>query len=418
MLVHDLLRVVEGPMKKILWVGDAGCPSGFGRATHEIVDSLDHRLGGSCDVTVLGINYLGDPHPYPYPIYAAAAGGDGFGVFRLIWMCERVKPDLIVLQNDGWNIPIYVQQLRRRKANGEYLFPECASIPVVAAVAIDGKNFVGEWLDGVEHAIFWTQFALDEAREGGYKGPASVIPLGVDTGIYRPLDQKQVRLRLPEQIRDVFLVGNVNRNQPRKRWDLTVRYFARWINERGIRDAYLYLHTAPTGDTGTDVQQLASYYGVVDRLALVQPEVAYGISELDMAETYNCFDVQVTTTQGEGFGLTTLEGAACGIGQIVPGWSALGEVMAGAANVVDCTSTAIGPPYKNILGGVADERQFVNALAEAYENRQVLEQRGAAALARALEPRFRWRNVGKAWASLVDGIFDVQKDEARQEVIA
>jgi len=64
--------------KKLLWVGDAGCPSGFGLATHKILDVVRHKY----DVTVLGLNYRGDPHGYPYEIWAASAEGDTFGIGR------------------------------------------------------------------------------------------------------------------------------------------------------------------------------------------------------------------------------------------------------------------------------------------------------------------------------------------------
>jgi glycosyltransferase involved in cell wall biosynthesis len=391
-------------MKKLLWIGDAGCPSGFAQATHHILDTLRSEF----DVVVLGMNYRGDPHPYPYPIYACAPGGDPFGVGRLIWMCDLVKPDVIVLQNDGWNIQPYVRKLHLQ-IKGKYAFPEYASIPIIAAIAVDGKNFVDEWLDGVSFAIFWTQFALDEAREGGYAGPAVVIPLGVDLDIYHPIDRAEVRARqLPEQIRDAFIVGNVNRNQPRKRWDLMVKYFAAWINSTGIRDAYLYLHTAPTGDTGCDVKRLATYYGVVDRLALVQPEVFYGATEQEMVDTYNCFDVNASTTQGEGFGLTTLESMACGVPQILPDWSALGDWALGAAWLVPCLTTHIGPPYVNVIGGIADETRFVQALDQMYGDTWTREHNRQAALERAQEPRFRWADIGQAWLRVLDGVLELQ----------
>jgi D-inositol-3-phosphate glycosyltransferase len=385
-------------LKKLLWIGDAACPSGFARATHGILDVVrDHY-----EVTVLGLNYRGDPHEYPYPIYAAAPGGDSFGVGRLIWMCDTVKPDVIVLQNDGWNIPGYMRQLVR--------FKDYANVPVVAALAVDGKNFQGDWLDGVAYAVFWTQFALREAREGGYAEPATVIPLGVDTYTYHPMDKGEARLRrFKKDLGDVYIVGNVNRNQPRKRWDLTIKYFAEWVRSRKIDNAYLFLHVAPTGDTGCDVRRLAKYYGVLERLALMEPPTWYGIPDDEMRDTYNCFDAQVSTTQGEGFGLTTFEGMVCGVPQIVPAWSALGELTKNAAMHVGCPTTAIGPPYVNVIGGVPDEEQFINHLHALYQSEERRQWYRARGLERVAEPRFRWSNVGEAWVKVLNEVVGVDE---------
>ena len=383
-------------MPKLLWVGDAGVPSGFARATHETLDVLKDTY----DVVVLGMNYRGDPHDYPYPIYAAAVGGDAFGIGRIAWMCDVHKPDLIVLQNDPWNIKPYVNVLKR--------IEEHRNIPIVGALAVDGKNCRGYGLNDLALAIFWTQFGLDEARLGGFEGQAAVVPLGVDLETYYKQDRIESRRRigLPPRLDDIFIVGNVNRNQPRKRLDLTIRYFCTWIKEHKIDDAYLYLHVAPTGDmNGYDVVQLMTYYGCRDRLILMEPQTFYGKSEAHMRDTYNSFNVQLSTTQGEGFGLTTFEGAACGVPQIAPDWSALGELMRDAADLIECTSTCVTHDKINVLGGIADEQQTIAALSESYLFREDLaENLCPKALARVSEPRFRWKNVGIAFRDALQGV--------------
>ena len=408
-------------MKKILWVGDAGCPSGFARVTHESLKSL----APTYDVTVLGLNYQGDPHEHPYPIYAANVGGDYFGVGRLIWMCDLVKeteqsgakrvivpreqhsgPDLIIIQNDPWNFPHYLQRLRS--------IPEYRDVPTIGIIPVDGKDCLGSMLNGLTMAAFLTQFGLEEARRGGYKGPAVTIPNGVDLGTYYPEDKIAARRRrgLPPWMDQSFIVGNVNRNQPRKRWDLTLKYFAEWVHSGRMKDTYLYLHVAPTGDMGVDVKRLAMSYDIIQRLILVEPPTFYGATEDSMRDTYNCFDVQISTTQGEGFGLTTFEGMACGVPQIVPDWSALGELCQGAARLVPCTSTAIGPPYVNVLGGVADQAAFIKEMDALYVDDGLRAHTATLGFNRALEDRFRWENIGEAYR-LIAGLLIRQDGERR-----
>src|SRR5262249_49427833 len=147
-----------------------------------------------------------DPHTWPYPIYAAAATGDAFGENRINWMMDLVKPDVVVLQNDPWNIPMYVKRLKA--------VPEHSEVPIVGVVAVDGKNCGGSWLNDLSLAIFWTQFGLDEARKGGFTQPGVVIPLGVDLDIYKPGNRRAAREKLvpngfPTEALNGFIVGNV-----------------------------------------------------------------------------------------------------------------------------------------------------------------------------------------------------------------
>ena len=382
--------------KRLLWIGDGpDCPSGFGRATREILNVLRETY----DIVVLGINHLGDPGTVPYPVYTCSPGGDHYGVGRLVWLLNYLTSigtpvDVICIQQDTWNIQPYILELEQS---------EHAKIPVIGVLAVDGKNIqAAPWLRGLSHAIFWTQFALDEARSGGYLGPATVIPLGVDLEVYYPEEKYEALAhRRIDVLAGKFIVGNVNRNQPRKRWDLTIKYFATWVKTKKIHDAFLYLHVAPTGDVGVNVRQLMQYYGVIDRLALMDTLVWHGIPEDAMRHSYNCFDVQVSTTQGEGFGLTTFEAMACGVPQIAPDWSALGDLCRDAALLVPCATTAIGPPYQNIVGGVADEAQFIEELDAVYRDAGLREHLRYAGLDLVSEPRFRWSDIGQRYAEVL-----------------
>lgn len=386
-------------MRKLLWIGDAACESGFAKATHLIVPELQR----SWDVHVMGINYRGDPHPFRdqvkgqlYPAYVY--GSDIFGVKRLLSVCDKVRPDLIVLQNDPWNFPRYFQQLSQLESPP----------PVVGIVAVDGMNCLGRALNKMTRAIFWTEFGRDEAVRGGCTVPTGVVPLGVDLAIYAPQERREARLRLglPADVIDGYIVGNVNRNQPRKRLDLTIRYFARWrqmLPEVERRRTFLYLHVAPTGDQGIDCEQLARYYGMSEQdrwLILAEPEMFHGTSEKWVATTYNAFDVLVSTTQGEGWGLTTLEAMACGIPCIVPDWSALGEWARGAAKLVSCPTVSV-TPMVNCIGGVPDEERFVAALDEMW-NPETRAYYGRIARMRATEPRFRWEQVAAGFAAEIE----------------
>jgi D-inositol-3-phosphate glycosyltransferase len=390
-------------MKRLLWFGDAACDSGFARATHNTLETLRQHY----DCAVVGVNYRGDPSPYQslYRMYPARnvgmrGGGDILGVSRIAEIVNLERPDVIVVQNDPWHVEAYITQLKKYAPYAK----------LVGAMAIDGHNCMfGPQMNGFDHTIFWTEFGRTQAREGGYTKPATIIPLGVDLTTYLPGDRAEARrtLQFPEVLQDAFIFLNVNRNQPRKRMDLSIRYFAQWLKQNpGIRDAYLYLHVCPTGDVGVNVEQLAKYYGILDRLITATPGVYQGLSERLLAATYRAANAQLSTTTGEGFGLTTLEGSASGLPQLVPRWSALAELFNESAYLVECTSTVITPQV-NVIGGVADEAQFIAGLDTLYRDTAVYDKYVQKGLLRAINPCFNWKNIGERWLDTVNQVVGV-----------
>lgn len=360
---------------KVLWVGDTPTvSSGFGRCTEAACAEL-HRAGH--EVHVLGLNEYGGPHDYPYAIYPCYhpldSGRDAFGVTRLPVLVERLEPDLVVLLNDPWNIPGYLDNLEgfaKRRAEQE----EPLTIPpIVGWLAVDSKNQKAKPLNRLAHVAVWTKFAADELRAGGYQGDPSIIPLGVDPH-FTPRDRAESRkmIGLGDLPDSAYVVGVVGRNQPRKRLDLTIAYFAEWIRECNVPDAYLFLHVAPTGDRGVDIPSLVRYHGLSGRVRLAEPSIGVGTPSKYMPNVYSAFDCYLTTTAGEGWGLAALEAMACGVPVIAPDSSALGCWARDAALLVPCTSTQINAPLNSLaytIGGVVDREKAVEALHRIYQSR-------------------------------------------------
>jgi D-inositol-3-phosphate glycosyltransferase len=381
-----VVRVAPAARPRLLWIGDAGQPTGFERVTRGV---LSH-LVDAWDVAVLGVNYHGDPHGYPFEVFPADphGAGDVWGFGRVSKLVDYVKPDVIVMNNDPWNVADLLGVLKD------------SPVPIVGYMPIDGKNVHGALLNKLALAIFYTQFGATEAMAGGYAGPIAIIPHGVDP-IFRPIPQAEARHALGLDAglpADAFLVGNVNRNQPRKRLDLTISYFAEWARELPP-NVFLFLHCSPRGDLGWNVLQLAKYFGIEKRLALTSLTLTpdRGVANEKLALVYNAFDVQISTTLGEGFGLTTLEGMACGIPQIVPDWSALGEWPGDAVWRVPCSSISVTPMNINVIGGVPDRAAFVAALDRAYRHADERADMAARARALASQDAFTWPDVAAAF---------------------
>jgi D-inositol-3-phosphate glycosyltransferase len=376
---------------RLLFNGDAGVPTGFARVTHQLLATA--RL--TYDVRVLGVNYFGEPHDHPYPIHPAQLGGDPWGIGRIKSMIEGWHPDVTVIQNDPWNVADFLKYV-----------PTLKDSCTLALMPLDGDNCASaQKLNGLRLALWYTRHAAGQARAGGFQGRSEVLTLGVDTDRFQPGDRLAARKRwgldrsLPA---DAFIVGVVNRNQPRKRHDLTLAWFADWVLRQGIDNAWLYLHLA-VEDSGWNVRQLAKFFGIDNRLIITKSvNPAVGIGDDSLAALYQTFDVQVTTTQGEGWGLTTMEGMACGIPQVVPDWSGLGEWTGDAVVKVAIGEIAVTPNGINVVGGVPAREPWIAALHRYYSDLDFRLEMGARARAHVLRPEFDWTTIGARFVALLE----------------
>lgn len=288
----------------MLWVGDAVITTGYARVTERI---CSHLVNCGWDVHVLGIGYNGDPHRYPYKIYPAIdsnVGGHRNGLTRMKEIVSRVKPDICIIQDDSWNVGIITDNMAMLGIG----------VPTIGYVAVDSENVRAETaiqLRNLRHVICHTEFGIEQLRLAGYAGAASTAFHGVDTTIYTPYSREEARSGIPipyNNIANAFIWGVVGQNQPRKRLDLSLAYWAAWWRQTGKPDnAYLYLHTMPDGVW--DIRQLSDYLGIKGRV--FSTEGGQRLSDFEMPSLYNAFDVCISTSEGESFGIPLLEGMAC-----------------------------------------------------------------------------------------------------------
>jgi glycosyltransferase involved in cell wall biosynthesis len=231
-------------------------------------------------------------------------------------------------------------------------------------------------------------------------GRWNIIPHGMDHGRFAPPDRAAARAEwgiAPDR----FVVLNVNTNQFRKRQDLTLRAFAELCRHRD--DALLVLHClgAAQAQAGWDLPQLAQELGVIDRVAFVHEQVPV-LTDAQLASLYAASDVQVNTAGGEGWGLTSFEGAACGTAQLVPDWSATRELWGGVPGaLIPAAGWRAEPKMLNTAHALLDPRALgrqLAALAADPAARADLAAR-CQAVARRQKP---WSAVGDAFADVLD----------------
>lgn len=357
----------------LLWLGHIGGHTGLGRVS----DNLLSRLADRWRITVISVSQPCDDFTVPWAtIVPARRFHDWLGRLALKEVVAADPPDATVIYADPWVFADFVPFLPERLKVWGYL-------------PVDGYNMKhAPALHRLETAIFLSPFAVREAQRGGYDGPTAVVPHGVDLALYRRGPQQEARRALGLPL-EGFLLGAVGQNQPRKRWDTLLLAFRDFL---ALADGplWLYCHCNPV-DIGWDLPQLAQYLGIaemvlfpqgMDRRALL-PEAA-------LAQVYQAMDLQCTASWGEGFGLTTLEGMACGIPQIVPEHTAYSDWATGAGYLLKECAPVVTVGGNNLLGFAPSVQSLVNAWAALLTSPSQRSSCTQAGLALARSPRFRW----------------------------
>lgn len=391
--------------KKLFIMADAAVDTGFATVTHNIIDSL-HT---SWDISVLAVNYYGDPHPIQKKAAlwspTGVMQGDLYGFQRVQTLLTNTKPDVVLVINDPWIAAEYTNTWK-----------DTPGIKILYT-PIDATNikpmFSEQINKGYDHVIGYTQFGADELTRSGLLLPTSVIPHGVDKQMYYPMNQAEVREQAGLDP-DWFIVQVVDRNQIRKRIDLAMYYFAQWVHMTNKPDSVkLYYHGALM-DEGWDIAQLAKELGIDDRLILSHRNLnpAHGFPIETMKLVYNVADVKLSTTMGEGWGLTTMESMACRIPNIVPRYSALGEWADGGVHFTDISDVPLfNTKGLNTRGGIPDMTSTIRALELLYKNADERKRIAQAGYELISQPRFTWRNVATEFERVFNTAVKQERDE-------
>jgi len=317
-------------MKKVLWVSDGVVPTGFSRVAHNLIS----RVPDDIEVHHLAINYYGDPHNYKHKIYPAYPGGDIYGFKRLPQLVNLLKPDVVFLFNDIGIINKYLISLLQNNIN---------NIPVYVYYPVDSKYIDPDYFSlfpkYVKKVFVYTEFGREETNRV-YKTDTILLPHGVDEGFYKLNNFEAQREKLVGG-KDLFVVLNANRNQPRKRIDITIEAFS--IFAKGKDDVRLYLHMGVV-DSGWNIIKLAKRYGIEDKLIITNKERGIQrVSQNVLNAIFNSATVGINSSEGEGYGLVQIEMGKLGKPQVVPNNSASGELFGDIGVTVDPIIKSIAP---------------------------------------------------------------------------
>ena len=401
---------------KLLWCGDIVAMTGFARVTENVLQ----RICDQYEVVVLGHNHWGDPTPLQskYKMYPSSNRFQTapFGEDRIREVVEKEKPDIVFTINDMW---IINEQYKRIKdLHDQKLFKFVGYAPM------DSYGWTGcldetanDW-DGV---ISYTEFGAHEFIRGGIKKPITIIPHGITKDQFYPMDKAEARKRLSLRD-DIFIVFNGNRNQFRKRIDITVEGFAKFAKDKP--DTQLYLHMG-LKDQGWDVMPLfarAMQREGLDpngRIILTAQTQGPPNVEVDFLNTiYNAVDVGVNTCKGEGWGLVSHEHAACRVAQVVPDHTSCKEIFEGYGRLIRCDHVDVDTNYSREMPCPSSDH-LAEVLTDLYQNKEKREAIAELCYLRATDERFNWDTIAHQFGEVFQEVLNpvVEISETQNETV-
>lgn len=232
------------------------------------------------------------------------------------------------------------------------------------------KQVLGHVLRNARSVIAAGEYPAREGRHAaGRDIPITVVPPGVDTSRFVPLDDSQRRdARIHLGIDpDAEVVLGISRLVPRKGFDVVIRAVARLARDRPKL-------TLVIGSTGRDMNRLR---GLARELGA--PVQFLGrVPHDDVPRLYACADLFTMMCRNrwggleqEGFGIVFVEAASCGIPQIA------GD-SGGSAEAVDDGVTG------RVLSDPRDVDALVDAIAHLLDHPEERLRMGEASRTRAL----------------------------------
>lgn len=384
---------------KILWCGDIVAMTGFARVTENVIS----RLKDDFEIVVLGNNWWGDPTPLQaeYTMYPSSNRHQTapFGEQRIREIVEREEPDVVFTINDMWIINEQYNQIKDLHKAGKFKFVGYAPMDSYAWTGCLSDT-ANEW----DAVVSYTEFGAYEFMRGGITKAITVIPHGVTPGQFYPTDKAEARRKLglkPES----FIVFNGNRNQFRKRIDITIKAFAAFAVDKP--EAMLYLHMG-LKDQGWDIMEVfareMSRVGLDPNNRIImtsnQPNPP-NVSVEMLNDIYNACDVGVNTCKGEGWGLVNFEHAACRVAQVVPDHTSCKEIFEGCGELIRCDHVDVDTNYAREMPCPSSDH-LTEILNELYHSPEYCQRVADDCYNRVTDTQFAWDTV----ASQFGGVFE------------
>jgi len=325
---------------KVLAWGDYACSTGFGTVMKNIMTEINNT--GKYEIDVIGVNYDGGPYDttlWPGTLWPAISAlrtqgpyGDVFGRQVFLDRLAQVDYDIIFIVQDTFIVIDIVPQILELQRTKNKSFSSVYYYPFDCGPR---EEWVKQCVASFDFPVAYTEYAKNESRKfiGSLADKQDVIYHGTNTNNFFPLspeDKKSAKANIFSAMKDKFIITNVNRNQGRKDVSRSLMIMKQ-LKDMGVDNAFLYMHMQES-DFGGSIMQMARSIGLDPNVDFTVPDPRQfgahsGFPIEFLNHIYNASDAYLTTTHGEGWGLSITEAMSVKLPVIAPNNTSVPEIL-------------------------------------------------------------------------------------------
>jgi len=414
----------QNKIKVLAYCDSPTAATGFGTVSRNIFEALYNT--GRYDIDILGINYWGDPHNFPYRIWPTGTNQqkDPYGRQKVVNMIPQMDFDLLFFLQDTFILDFLPTLMPHLKSKRQKPFKSIVYYPIDSILKPEwGKN-----IDVIDTLVAYCEFNRQETLKVlPDRKDIEVISHGVNTKDYFPLTNNEIKAFRNQYFgpqADKFIITNLNRNQQRKDIPRTLVAFKKF--REIVPDSMLYLHMAMK-DQGWNLPEICKNMGLDISKDVIFPQnfgPNQGYPVQIVNALYNVSDVIISTTTGEGFGLSWIESMAAKTPIIMPNNTAMTEFITEDKGYLVKSGTngslfTILPHDNEVLRPLVDVDDLVDKLVDVYTNREEATKKAENAYKWVVEEMDWQKGIARQWVELFDESYEKigrDQEEAQKEI--
>lgn len=332
----------------------------------------------------------------------------GFGFDQVTDFVTINKPDVCIIYNDMVVVSNILDKLHKVENKNFKII-----VYIDQVYLYQKKEFIKRLNEQSDYVLAFTPYWEDIVKGLGIQKPTGFLRHGFNPELHYPVPTELCRSYYNLKMSD-FIVLSLNRNQPRKRYDILLQAWAEFVSKHMDEPVKLLVATAIQGgwnllevyERELAKRNITLEEGLKHVIFIDNPQQ---LTDEDVNILYNVADISLSVVDGEGFGLCNFQQAAIGRPQIVPRIGGFLDFFN------DDTAIMLEPRLTFYIDsardGVGGEAQLVDykdaaaALERYYKDPELRKRHGENARKKILK-EYRWGPIGDKLYDIIMEVYN------------